>query len=154
MFVVVLLALAAGGYVAYTHPEVLQNPTQSQEKRLEREYVVPLEPNGQGDKALHALWDKPSWHPNQWDKEAYSTENMLNGFLESGIIYNAYIDRSTPVVKVGPNFYHLSNQDKTNVMAYLNKAYGITDRAGMFLIKDWRSGKTIGNYGRDGLHLN
>ncbi|HCK33060.1 MAG TPA: hypothetical protein DHW10_05905, partial [Rhodospirillaceae bacterium] len=61
MFVVVLLALAAGGYVAYTHPEVLQNPTQSQEKRLEREYVMPLEPNGQEDKALHALWDKPSW---------------------------------------------------------------------------------------------
>lgn len=147
MLAVLLIALTAG--VLVTHPEVVDPiiPDHWNSSRSAIEELIVENP--------HAPTVQPNWQPSSWDGNAYNTQKMVSGFVDSDIIYNAYFEPNwgTPTVKVGPNFYRLSTSDKANVMAYMNQAYNITSTEGGFLIKDWRSGKTIGSYSRNGLTL-
>ncbi|MEK7801226.1 MAG: hypothetical protein AAB276_02120, partial [Pseudomonadota bacterium] len=57
-------------------------------------------------------------------------------------------------INVGPNFYHLSGQDKRRVISTLDAVYQVTaQQPGMFYLRDPRTEKMIGTYTKDGLFL-
>lgn len=150
-----VLATAGAFYIYHENPKLVKHlfPSPEKRERLEGNYnfVPQVEP---GENALRAIWKEPNWHPEDWDQNVYHTRAVLGRFIDADIIYNSYFkDGRYPIVKVGPNFYHLSHQDQTNVMAYMDKAFAITGRSGSFEVKDWRSGRTVATYSNGGLFL-
>lgn len=101
-------------------------------------------------------WDSEKWEPADWaaQKQGGSLE-LIRGFYSANILSGQYVDDELPVLEVGPNFYHLSGQDKRRVTALVDDYYKITTNHlnAMYEIRDWRTHKPIGTYTTRGLHL-
>jgi len=64
-------------------------------------------------------------------------------------------DKRNAIVWVTSNFYLLTFQDKEKAMIACAKYYWATvSTPRVFVIKDWRTKKTIGSFGPQGLRLN
>jgi hypothetical protein len=101
-------------------------------------------------------WDRVAWNPADWSAQSENgTAGILRGFYTAEIFVRQYMDGEMPVLVVGPNFYHLSGQDKRRAVRMVDEYYQITKARenGMFLIEDWRSRKPIGTYTAHGLQL-
>lgn len=153
-----LILVAGGFFLVENYGAELAAPEQPRQSFMQQSgsYAPYI---GAADEDLRVLWKDPDWQPQQWDQSTYHTDAVLTRIQRADIITSSYFDqslfsRAVPIVEVGPNFYHLSNQDKTNVISYFNQAYDITNVYGGFYLRDWRSGYIIGEFGPSGLFLN
>lgn len=103
-------------------------------------------------------------HPLQWvDRDWYAEDwlsqrdgmTLVQGFYDAGIFKDQDTDDGTPVLIVGPNFYHLSGYDKRRVVHTLDVVYGVTERNrdAAILLKDWHTKRVIGVFNDQGLAL-
>ena len=97
------------------------------------------------------------WTPADWiNQEGGNGERLIQKWYSSGIIRDQYVTtfRQRPILKVGPNFYHLSGEDKRRVMAVVDAVYGATSQSpNMFYLLDWDTTQIIGYYSKGGLVL-
>lgn len=101
-------------------------------------------------------WDNVVWQPSDWAAQnPKGSAGVIQGFYKARILHRQYMDDDVPVLEVGPNFYHLSGQDKRRVTDLINAEYQITTSRenGLFLVNDWRTGNPIGVYTSHGLQL-
>ncbi len=153
------LFLVAGGFLLIDNYGAELIPPQNQQQSYMEQSGSYAPYNGGSDESLRVLWQAPDWNTQEWDPSDYHTDAVLTRIQQANIITASYFDRTlfttaVPIVEVGPNFYHLSNQDKTNVVTYFNQAYDITNIYGGFYLRDWRSGRIVGEFGPSGLYLN
>lgn len=95
-------------------------------------------------------WDPAAWPLSYQDRQKF-TQNLF----DADILREQYIQGDeVPVVVVGPNFYHLSDLDQYRICKTLDMLYGATTgKYGHFVLKDWYSGKMIGDFTKNGLDL-
>ncbi len=100
-------------------------------------------------------WDYDDWKSNDWFEQRDSKMQLINGFYNSDILRDQYVDNDMPVLEVGPNFFNLGGQDKRRVTQVVDEVFGITGSKvfGSFMIYDWESKKAIGIYTQQGLQL-
>ncbi len=89
-----------------------------------------------------------NWTPQEWiTQDGGDPFRLVNRWVKVGILQDRYMDGKVPVVIVGPNFYHLSGNDKRRVAATVDYVYNISTRApGMFYLEDWKTEERIGYY--------
>ena len=101
-------------------------------------------------------WDHVKWTPADWAaQEPKGASDVIRHFYLADVLRRQYVDDEMPVLEVGPNFYHLSGQDKRRLMRTIDDHYQITASKlnGMFMITDWRTRKPIGSYTVHGLQI-
>lgn len=101
-------------------------------------------------------WAADDWAPQHWIAQRGRDSALLHGFYSADIIRDQYISwRGMPVLEVGPGFYMLGSQDKRRVTKTLDHVYNITTGRpnGMYILRDWRTDRTVGVYTRAGLQL-
>lgn len=105
--------------------------------------------------SIPAQWEGKDWDPAAWPLSYQNKENFTKGLFDADIMRDQYIEEgTTPIVVVGPNFYHLSDHDQQRICKTLDMLYGATTgKYGYFLLKDWYSNAIIGEYTKDGLTL-
>lgn len=96
-----------------------------------------------------------NWTPKEWVSMSGGKGNeLLRQWYVAGILNDSYVKNGIPYMEVGPNFYHLGGADKRRVMETVDAVYGVTTRSPkMFLLKDWRTDRIIGEYSKTGLVL-
>jgi hypothetical protein len=101
-----------------------------------------------------AAMDK-DWKPQDWiGMNGSSGAALVDRWHVSKIIRGQSVEGDTPVLEVGPNFYHLSGRDQRRVAATVDHVYQVTaEKPGMFYLKDWATEKYIGYYTASGLVL-
>lgn len=104
----------------------------------------------------NSQWDRVEWSPEDWAAQRDGSRmKVINGFYTADVLHKQYIDDEIPVLEVGPAFYMLGGHDKRRVMETVDQEFGITTSRlnGMFMVRDWRTGKDIGAYTAYGLQL-
>lgn len=97
-----------------------------------------------------------TWTPAEWVSQRSSGLALINSWYHAGIIRDQYVATldQRPILKVGPNFYHLSGEDKRRVAATVDYVYGATQKSpNMFYLLDYSTNDFIGYYTKDGLVL-
>ena len=110
-------------------------------------------------------------HNEQWNDDALNSQNwtpaswvawnkgdglgLIQRWYSADIIRDQLIDDDKiPTLVVGPNFYHLSGDNKRKIIQTIDYVYGVTSiKPNMFYLKDWGTGKHIGFYSPKGLVL-
>jgi hypothetical protein len=90
-----------------------------------------------------------NWTPQEWiTQDGGDAVSLVNRWVQVGILEDRYVDGKIPVVIVGPNFYHLSGNDKRRVAATLDYVYALSAKSppSMFYLEDWRTEEKIGYY--------
>lgn len=102
---------------------------------------------------LPAQFKGTEWDPALWPLSYQNKDNFTRGLFKADIIRDQYIkDETIPILVVGPNFYHLSDQDQIRLCDTINQLYGATSGSyGAYLLIDWYSRKVIGEYSKSGL---
>lgn len=95
-------------------------------------------------------WASERWTPGDWIAQSGGDGlAMVQGFYNAGIVTDQYTDDDTPVLEVGPAFFHLGGYDKRRIVAAVDQAYRVTGRKSgpktIRVVED-RTGKTIGYY--------
>lgn len=100
-------------------------------------------------------WDNNKWEPVHWAQQRNTRSDVIKGFYTADILRDQYMDDDIPVLEVGPAFYMLGGHDKRRVTAMVDYTYNITNTVenGMYMIRDWKSGKMIGSYTKYGLQI-
>lgn len=103
----------------------------------------------------NSQWDNKDWEPEDWIAQRSTSHELVDGFYRANIIDEQLICDDIPVLKVGPGFYRLGGHDKRRVTETLDHIYQITSRSqnGVFMLRDWKSNKTIGSYTKYGLQI-
>ena len=104
----------------------------------------------------NSQWDEKTWEPADWAAQRKGgSDQVIQGFYNSGILNDQYVENDVPVLEVGPGFYRLSGYDKRRVMRVVDDYYKITSNHGnaIFTVADWRSHEPIGLYTANGLQL-
>ncbi len=110
----------------------------------------------------NSQWEHKDGLPNTWTPAEWVAQRdnngvqLIQGWYNSGILRDQYVTtfHQRPILKVGPNFYHLSGEDKQRVAATVDYVYGATQkRPGMFYLLDYGTNDFIGYYTKDGLVL-
>lgn len=110
----------------------------------------------------NSQWENKAGRPNTWTPDQWVAQRnnnglgLIQGWYNAGILRDQYVTTfmKRPILKVGPNFYHLSGEDKRRVAATVDYVYGATSkRPGMFYLLDWGTNEFIGYYTKDGLVL-
>ncbi len=96
------------------------------------------------------------WTPKEWvDMNGGKPTDLVRKWYVADILRDQDFGASKPYVEVGPNFYHLGGADKRRVMETMDAIYKVTEKskAKMFYLIDFRTGKAIGIYSKNGLDL-
>lgn len=99
-------------------------------------------------------WDGQDWSPSMWNA-AWTPEKTITHFFQLRVFEKQYIDESIPVLEVGPMFYQLSDLDQRRSLKLLTDTTGIfTKGYSMVMLRDWKTGRIVGNQTPKGMHLN
>lgn len=107
----------------------------------------------------HNLGNGPvetQWTPADWIKSAGGDgTSLVQSWMNAGILKGSYKDsKGIPYLEIGPNFYHLSGNDKRRVTQTLDAIYQVTSQPPrMYFIKDPSTQKIIGTFSKEGLNL-
>ncbi|MEM6811694.1 MAG: hypothetical protein AAF549_04420 [Pseudomonadota bacterium] len=121
-----------------------------------RSHVPQYEPYLEDVKELQIpQWEEENWYVEDWLAQKEPME-LMRGFYNADIIRNQTLDgKKTPILTVGPNFYHLSGLDKRRVTQTIDHIYQISagKENGSYFLKDWHTKKHIGVFDENGLRL-
>lgn len=108
-----------------------------------------------GTDPQNTQWDTSTWTPSTWINRSGKTgAEFIHHLQVVGILKDNGRANGATYINVGPNFYHLSGQDKRRVISTLDAVYQVTtQQPGMFYLRDPRTEKMIGTYTKDGLFL-
>lgn len=116
-----------------------------------------VEPYLDGPKHPHnTQWDSQGWETADWAAQREGgTLEVIHDYYRAGVLQRQYVDDHMPVLEVGPNFYHLSGQDKRRITRLIDDHFQITTNHlnAMYTLRDGRTGRPIGTYTAYGLHL-
>lgn len=101
-------------------------------------------------------WDDKAWAPSDWAAQRPGGgAEVIRGLYVADIFQRQYMDGKMPVLVVGPNFYHLSGEDKRRVTGLVDEYFQITSSKlnGMFVLQDWRTRRQVGLYTAYGLQI-
>ena len=103
----------------------------------------------------NSQWDYDDWKSSDWIAQEETKMQLINGFYNSDILRDQYMDDGMHVLEIGPNFYKLGGFDKRRVTQVVDEIFGITGNEvfGSFMLDDWESKKPIGIYTQQGLQL-
>lgn len=112
-----------------------------------------------GEKLLQrGLWDRDTWTPQAWIKDAGASERIIRDFYAYNIIRDQYTDSDNiPVMVVGDNFMKLSGTDRRRVMEFIDYVFEITksEPDGMFYVYNYQNMKEpIGVWNKYGFQQN
>ena len=95
------------------------------------------------------------WKPEYWIQTRGSGRQMIKDLYQAEIIHSQDLDDGVPILEVGPNFMNLSRRDKSRVVRFVDRAYGITKVVpnGSIQIRYWKNDEPIGIYTAQGLKL-
>ncbi len=93
-------------------------------------------------------WSKEDWEPADWVYlEGGDGVSLIQRFYNTRIIKDQYMDDGVPYLEVGPNFYHLSGQDKGRVLATVDHVYQVSQKSpSTIYLKDGITDDVIGFY--------
>ncbi len=101
-------------------------------------------------------WKESAWTPEQWAAMRKGEPmSVIQGFYNADIIRDQRVEGGLPVLEVGPAFYLLGGEDKRRVTAMIDSVYNVTTARenGIFMLEDWKTGKTVGVYTAYGLQI-
>lgn len=95
------------------------------------------------------------WTPEQFSGLNKSVMGMIGTWFARDILRSQTSSTGgTPILVVGPNFYHLSDLDRRRVTDTFGQFYARAGGAGYgYMLRDWKTGEFIGSYTRQGLDL-
>jgi hypothetical protein len=108
-----------------------------------------------GTHPQHSQWERSNWKPEDWIAQRPDAKTLMDGFYKADIVREQFVHRDTPVLVVGPSFYMLGGEDQIRVARTVDHIWRVTASRpnGMFMLHDWKTGKTIGSYTKNGLQL-
>jgi hypothetical protein len=99
-----------------------------------------------------AQWAGQDWEPQLWNA-SWTPEQTVDGFFKARIFTAQIMEGTVPVLRLGPQFYRLSDLDQRRSLKLVADTSGILNSHDTVMLRDWKSNLIVGSYTAKGMYL-